>query len=258
MMIRNMSLRAFRAPTTLSRLIHTVPKLAHQAEYESQGIPGLYSPSGFQDVWTQYQQVLVNSLSRMTADTEHETRTPFGVMLNTARDRLQAGTFNVASQAHNNHLFVQALRPSAGNETRPSVALDRVIVRDFGSLEALKQEVFTLAQESVGNGWLFVVEAADKHLYLQFSNGAGTPYFVGRQQLYNLNTPMSAEIEETLDEVRASLDAKEHIYNMPLLCINLWENAYITDFGIDGKQKYLESVWNSLNWDVISARHFNL
>jgi superoxide dismutase len=40
----------------------------------------------------------------------------------------------------------------------------------------------------------------------------------------------------------------------PLLCINMWEHAYIKDFGIKGKEKYIDSFWDCINWDTVQRR----
>lgn len=246
-----------RTATSSARSVHTVPRITNQAQYEQAGIEGLYSPQGFRDVWTDYQQSLVDDLSRATAETEHETRTPFAIMLNTAKDQLEASTFNFASQAHNNHVFIQALRPAATNNTKPSLALRASVDREFGSLEALKAEFMELALSHFGNGWVFLVEGDNKSLYLQFSYAAGSPYFIGRSQVFDLNLPMDEHVEQELGDMKQDLNENAKVYPMPLIAVNLWENAYITDFSVAGKAAYLEQVWNCLDWDVISARLFS-
>ena len=245
------------AVLTPCRSLHAIPQISNQAEYEQKGIEGLYSKEGFRDVWTDYQQSLVDDLSRLTAETEHETRTPFGIMINTVKDQLQAATFNFASQAHNNHMFVQALRPEASNNTKPSLALRAAIDREFGSLDNLKARIFEMSENQFGNGWLFLVEGDNKSLYLQFSYAAGSPYFISRSQVYDLNLPMDAQVEQELNDIKLDLNENARLYPVPLIAINLWENAYITDFSVAGKSAYLEKVWNCLDWDVISARLYS-
>lgn len=256
---RNAFTSLIRSPISLSssRALHTVPRIANQAVYEKNGIEGLYSKEGFRDVWTDHQQSLVDDLSRLTAETEHETRTPFGIMLNTAKDQLEAATFNFASQVHNNHMFIQALRPETSNNTKPSLLLRAAIDREFGSLENLKTELFETAEFHFGNGWLFLVEGDNKSLYLQFSYAAGSPYFIGRSQVYDLNLPMDEQVEQELNDIKLDLNENARVYPMPLIAINLWENAYITDFSVAGKAAYLEKVWNCLDWDVISGRLYS-
>jgi len=254
--IKSSARSSLKTVAPLRRSLHTVPRIRNQELYQQKGIPGLYSSQGFRDVWSDYQQALVDDLSRATAETENETRTPFAIMLNTAKDQLQAATFNFASQAHNNHMFVQALTDATTNETKPSLALKTVIERDFGSLEELKAQIFSYALSSYGNGWLFLIEDQEKRLYLQFSYAAGNPYFLGRAQTFDLNIPMDAEVERELRDTKADIDSNARPYPVPLIALNLWENAYLADYGVAGKEQYLNKVWDALNWDVISERLF--
>ncbi|VVT50320.1 mitochondrial 37S ribosomal protein mS42 [Magnusiomyces paraingens] len=249
---------ASRQSQLARRSIHNLPLLANQATYEQQGIPGLYSKEGFRDVWTEYQQYLVDELSRETAETEHETRTPFGIMLNTAASQLDAPVFNFASQAHNNHLFVEALNSPLTNQTRPSPKLLEAIQKYFEDLDTLKADIIELATlpENLAPGWVFLVEGDDKSLYLTYAFQAGSPYFAGRSQAFDLNTPMSKEIEETLDSIQLDVLEKAPTYNMPLIAINCWDVAYITDFKVAGREAFIEKVWKSLNWDVINKRFY--
>jgi Fe-Mn family superoxide dismutase len=34
----------------------------------------------------------------------------------------------------------------------------------------------------------------------------------------------------------------------------MWEHAYIKDFGIKGKEKYIDSFWDCINWDTVQRR----
>lgn len=247
------------------RSIHNLPQIANQLQYEQQGIPGLYSKEGFRDVWTDYQQLLVDELSRQTAETENETRTPFGIMLNTAERELDASIFNYASQAHNNHLFVEALRPSAlpdgahvTNSTKPSPKLLQAIEKNFGSFEGLKEDILATvtSPEYLGAGWLFLIEGDDKSLYLQYCFQAGSPYFVGRSQPYDLNVPLDKATSDELDNIKLDILDKARSYPMPLIAINCWEVAYTADYSTTGRETFIENVWNSLDWDIISKRYY--
>lgn len=249
-----------------TRQIHHLPALSNQSRFEAEGIAGLYSPAGFRNVWTEYQQYLVDELSRQTAETEHETRTPFGIMLNTAEKMLDASLFNHASQAHNNHLFMEALRPAKGsntshdtNPTQPSAALLKRIEETFGSLEGLKEEVLDIATGpyTLGAGWIFLVETDSKMLDLVHTFQAGSPYFAGRSQQNDFNLAVSSEAVEELEQIKTDiLDKQSKEYTMPLLAINLWEVAYLADYGVGGRAEYVNNVWKALDWDVINKRFY--
>lgn len=40
--------------------------------------------------------------------------------------------------------------------------------------------------------------------------------------------------------------------NKPLLALNMWEHAFLLDYGMD-KAKYVESFWNNINWVHVEA-----
>jgi len=36
-----------------------------------------------------------------------------------------------------------------------------------------------------------------------------------------------------------------------LMCVSTWENTYLRDHGVDGKRKYLEAWWDSVDWAAV-------
>ena len=45
----------------------------------------------------------------------------------------------------------------------------------------------------------------------------------------------------------------------PVLCLNMWEHAYLPDygvgaFGVGGKKAYAESWWHVIDWQVVAER----
>jgi Fe-Mn family superoxide dismutase len=220
-------------------------------------VPGLYSPLGFQTAWTDYQQFLTQRLSALTVGTANETRFPFYITLNTSKDQTQQRIFNVASQAHNNHFFFQQLGES-GNHTRPSRTLEARINEQFGSLEGLKALFVDASDSLVGQGWVFLVESADKKLDLLVLNNSGTPYAFNANQSLDLNGPIDKDDYEALEAMKQDLRDGVQDYTLPLIGISLWDQSYLVDYGIDGKKQYVEKVFECLNWDVINKRVFQL
>lgn len=37
----------------------------------------------------------------------------------------------------------------------------------------------------------------------------------------------------------------------PILCVNVWQHMYLRDYGVGGKEAYLQRWWNRINWDVV-------
>lgn len=39
-----------------------------------------------------------------------------------------------------------------------------------------------------------------------------------------------------------------------LLGVSTWEHVWLFDHGVDGKRKYLEALWNRIDWNVVNTR----
>lgn len=118
-----------------------------------------------------------------------------------------------ASLLHELYFENIAIGKMIGKET------ERLINRDFGSLEAFKNDL--IATALAARGW------------------AVTCYNLDDKQIQNY-----------------LLDAHNQlvpVMTIPLLVLDTYEHAYMIDFGIDRK-KYLTILWDSINWDVVEER----
>lgn len=39
-----------------------------------------------------------------------------------------------------------------------------------------------------------------------------------------------------------------------LLGVSTWEHVWLLDHGVDGKRRYLEALWNRIDWNVVNER----
>ena len=249
------------------RGIHTVPRLPNADVLRKQGIPNLFSAVGFNVAWDQQQKHICEKLTTVTSGTSLESYLPFHILLNTAKRPFQANIFNLASSAHNNHLFIENILPANNNvETQPSrLFLSRVESSCDGTWDDLKKEMIVRAEEDVlGQGWLFLVENSHKELHVLTVQNNGTPYYFPRNQLFDLNSAISLDEFSQIQEIKKAVQVQEQKNNsekvtdwtMPLICVNLWDHAYLHDYGIQNRSKYVENVLNNLNWAVINNRLF--
>lgn len=50
-----------------------------------------------------------------------------------------------------------------------------------------------------------------------------------------------------------------HFATLPIiLALDVWEHAYLLDYGTTGKGKYIDAFFKNLNWDVVEARFANI
>ncbi len=46
-----------------------------------------------------------------------------------------------------------------------------------------------------------------------------------------------------------------HFVTLPvILALDVWEHAFILDYGAQGKSKYIEAFFKNLNWDIVEKR----
>ncbi|GMM29460.1 mitochondrial 37S ribosomal protein [Martiniozyma asiatica (nom. inval.)] len=244
------------------RRLHTVPRL--NQNFSPEGVKGLMSPAQFDLAWTQQQGYLTSKLSLATAETEFEGRTPFAMAISAAKDPLLQDTFFHASMAHNNHLFFEQLTNStsesgilkAEKELKPE--LYQKIISTFGSMEDFKKDMISAANNLEGNGWIFLVEDVNKNLLIISSNNAGTPYNFTQNQSTDMNIPLASNEILNVEKNKQRAKSNEKDWTLPLLVINVWQHAYLLDYGIVGKEQYLQNVWDCIDWKVINRRIFSV
>ncbi|GMF98242.1 unnamed protein product [[Candida] boidinii] len=54
-------------------------------------------------------------------------------------------------------------------------------------------------------------------------------------------------------EAEENADSRDFIYR-PLLSIGSNPSFYLSDYGVFGKEQYLENVWNCIDWNIVNSR----
>jgi superoxide dismutase, Fe-Mn family len=99
--------------------------------------------------------------------------------------------------------------------------LAEALIKHWGSLEAAEQRVRQTGMMR-GPGWSI--------LYYNPENGAFHMSFVGEQH-------------------------QGHFATLPIiLALDVWEHAFLLDYGAQGKGKYIDAFFKNLNWSVIEKR----
>ena len=127
------------------------------------------------------------------------------------------GIFNNAAQVWNHTFYWNCLSPNGGGA--PSGALAAAIDAKFGSFEEFKKQFNQAGATNFGSGWTWLVKNADGSLEIFNTSNAGTPMTSGKQAL---------------------------------LTLDVWEHAYYIDYR-NLRPKYLETMWNIVNWDFVAA-----
>ena len=155
----------------------------------------------------------VDNLNKLVAGTKFANLPLEKIIAETTGKADKTAIFNNAAQAWNHAFYWRSLRPKGGGE--PSAVLKQKIEASFGSLDACKKELATMAMAQFGSGWAWLVLDGDKIRVVKTGNA---------------DTPMTTGIK-------------------PLLTIDVWEHAYYLDYQ-NQRAVYVDAVLDKLiNWD---------
>ncbi len=130
--------------------------------------------------------------------------------------KASGGQFNNAAQVWNHTFYWNCLCPGG---SAPSSQLADAINNTFGSMDEFKKQFSASAAGNFGSGWTWLVRNSDGGLEIVNTSNAANPMTDGKT---------------------------------PLLTIDVWEHAYYIDYR-NARPKYLEAVWNIVNWEYVSA-----
>lgn len=166
-----------------------------------------------------HHQAYVTNLNNLIKDTDLANASLEEIIQKSAGDASKAGIFNNAAQVWNHTFYWHSMKPAGGGE--PSGALAQQIAKDFGSLEAFKEQFKTAGATQFGSGWAWLVVEGSK---LKVTK---TP---------NADLPM--------------------VHNQTaLLTMDVWEHAYYLDFQ-NRRPDYITTFLDKLvNWDF-AAENF--
>jgi len=122
----------------------------------------------------------------------------------------------------NHDFFWKTMKKGGG---QPSGKLAQAIDRDFGGLDALKEQFNTKGAGQFGSGWAWLIADADGKLKV-----TSTP---------NQDNPLMDVVEER---------------GTPLLGNDVWEHAYYLTYKND-RPGYLKAWWDVVDWDTVGQRY---
>ena len=124
---------------------------------------------------------------------------------------------------YNHEMFWKSLKaPADGNA--PTGKLAQMITKDFGSLEAFKNQFNEAAKTRFGSGWAWLVYTNDKKLVV-----TSTP---------NQDNPLMNVAE---------------VKGVPVLGLDVWEHAYYLKYQ-NKRPDYINAWWSVVNWEYVGKR----
>jgi len=128
---------------------------------------------------------------------------------------------NLASAVFNHEFFFSTMRPSSRQIVIGlSGRLLQAIIRDFGSFQNMQNEFVSASMSLVGSGFVWLCQYPNKKLAII--------------QTANNETPITMGLK-------------------PLLCLDLWEHAFVTKY-MDNKEAYTREFFSVVDWVKVGDR----
>ena len=122
---------------------------------------------------------------------------------------------------YNHNLYFQTLSPDGART--PEGAFAEAVNRDFGSFDALKEKLASLAAAQFGSGWSFLSADRDGKLYVTSSP--------------NQDNPISEGTGHT-----------------PIACVDVWEHAYYLKYR-NLRPDYIAACIGLIDWKIVGENY---
>ena len=155
----------------------------------------------------------VDNLNKLIAGTEYADLPLEKIIMGSAGQTEKAAIFNNAAQVWNHTFYWKSMTPKGGGE--PPDALKRKMEASFGSVEACKKELASVAVSQFGSGWAWLVLDGDKLKVVKTANA---------------DDPLTTGLK-------------------PVITVDVWEHAYYLDYQ-NRRADYVNAVLDKLiNWE---------
>ncbi|KAI8869611.1 manganese and iron superoxide dismutase, partial [Ramicandelaber brevisporus] len=230
------------------RLAHQLTPLRTPVE---KGLLPLYSPTALAHLHGAHLKTLLDDVNRLAPAAYLDDAPLFRIMYQTATQPRHAALFNSATQAWNYEFFLEALSPayaapsdSASGSTvvnEPTLLTKQRLEEDFGSVQTFFRDFEARAMGMFGSGWIWLVTDDQKQMRVLTTYNSGNPITL---MLRNQNA--------VKDSLAYSKQRPVGAY-VPILALNMWEHAYLRDYGLD-RERYVKNFWQNVDWSVVHKR----
>ncbi|MBK6936776.1 MAG: superoxide dismutase [Chitinophagaceae bacterium] len=124
---------------------------------------------------------------------------------------------------YNHEFFWKSMKAPSDSNTHGDKLL-QLLVKDFGSVDAFKNQFADAAKNRFGSGWAWLVKTNEGKLVVGSTPNQDNP-------LMNIS------------------DLK----GIPLLGLDVWEHAYYLKYQ-NRRADYISAWWKVVNWDVVESR----
>ena len=160
-------------------------------------------------------QAYVDNLNKLLPGSPYE-----GLSLDEIVKQSDGAVFNNAGQILNHNMYCTQFAPSPASPDQAG-KLVKQIVKQWGSLDAFKDDFVAKGVGLFGSGWVWLAAAPDGTLAITQEPGAGNPLTKGLK---------------------------------PILTFDVWEHAYYLDYQ-NRRAAQLQALWPLVDWSVLEERY---
>ncbi|EFC37244.1 predicted protein [Naegleria gruberi] len=194
---------------------HQLPTLDYAVE---QGIHPVITARQLDFHYNKHHKTYVDKLNALVEGTSFESQPLDAIIQKVAYDSdpKSVAIFNNAAQHFNHSFYWKSLVPG-GDKIENYPLIKQEIEKQFGSVDAFKQQFTEKATTLFGSGWTWLVLDGTS---LRIWNGS------------NAQTPIAENL-------------------IPLLTCDVWEHAYYLDHQ-NRRPDYLKTFWEAVNWGFVN------
>ena len=197
----------------------TAPFSLPQLPYDENALAPHYSTEQLQFHHGKHHKTYVDKLNELVAGSSLAKKSLEDIVRATAKSKAKKTIFNNAAQHWNHSFFWKCMAPPTTRDSALPPALEHRIAKDFGSVDAFKDEFVKAGAGQFGSGWVWLVEDADK-LAILATHDADNPVAQGKK---------------------------------PLLTCDVWEHAYYIDYR-NKRPDFLKTfIDNLVDWSFVAA-----
>ncbi len=183
--------------------------------YEKDALEPVISTKTMEFHYGKHLQAYVDNLNKLLPGSGLE-----GLGLEDIVKQSSGAIFNNAGQVLNHNLYFTQFGAAAEIANVPSGALADQIEKQWGSIDAFKDEFVAKGVGLFGSGWVWLSAQVDGTLVITQEPGASNPVTKGLK---------------------------------PLLTFDVWEHAYYLDYQ-NRRAAHLAELWKIVDWKVIEQR----
>jgi superoxide dismutase, Fe-Mn family len=190
-----------------------LPQVLPSLPYANNALDPVISANTIGFHYGKHHKGYVDNLNKLIAGTEFADLPLEKIITKTAGKADKTAIFNNAAQIWNHTFYWKSMRSKGGGE--PPASLKQKMEASFGSVDACKKELSSVAVSQFGSGWAWLVLDGNELKAIKTSNAA---------------VPLTTAMK-------------------PLLAVDVWEHAYYLDYQ-NRRADYVNAVLDKLiNWE---------